>query len=263
MGACAPIRVAFTSGSIVMLIAILSDIHGNREALDACLEQAYRDGAEQFVFLGDLVGYGADPSYVVDTAAHFREEGALIIKGNHDTAVTENGQSMNAYARAALEWTRGQLNPTQKAFLDELPLEVELGEALFVHAEAANPKSWGYVTNPLEAERSMLATKKRLTFCGHVHRPQLYHKAPQRHPVCFIPTSGLAIPLAKSLQWQAVIGSVGQPRDEIPSAAYALYNDSKATLAFMRVSYDIERAAKKIKDAGLPAILAARLYIGR
>jgi len=246
-----------------MLFAILSDIHGNREALDACIGHAYQQGAEQFVFLGDLVGYGADPGYVIDTAAHLRDEGALVIKGNHDDAVMESTANMNGYARAAVEWTRDQLTNEQKSFLKGLPLTAERGEALFVHSDAANPSGWVYVVSPLEAGRSMQATQKRITFCGHVHRPQLYHKSPQRSPVCFIPKSGIAIPLAKSQQWHAVIGSVGQPRDEIPSAAYALYDETKATLTFARVSYDIERAARKIKEAGLPQILSARLFIGR
>ena len=170
---------------------------------------------------------------------------------------------MNSYARDALDWTRDQLTPAQRAFLESMPLEAELGEALFVHADAHRPGSWHYVTSVSDADRSLRATDKRLTFCGHVHRPQLYHKAPYKFPVCFIPASGVAIPLAKSQRWLAVVGAVGQPRDEIPSAAYALYDSEKATLAFMRAPYDIERAARKIKEAGLPAILSARLFIGR
>jgi len=246
-----------------MPIAILSDIHGNREALDACLEDAYARGIEDFVFLGDLVGYGADPGYVVDTAIHFTAGTAAVLKGNHDEAIELGPLGMNSYARTALEWTAQQLTAKQKAFLASLPMTMARGEALFVHADASHPSAWRYVTDAGAAERSMRATEHRITFCGHVHRPQLYHKSPQRNPVCFIPKSGIAIPLAKSQQWHAVIGSVGQPRDEIPSAAYALYDETKATLTFARVSYDIERAAKKIKDAGLPQILSARLFIGR
>jgi diadenosine tetraphosphatase ApaH/serine/threonine PP2A family protein phosphatase len=246
-----------------MLIAILTDIHGNREALDACVAHAHAQGAERFVFLGDFVGYGADPAYVVETAARFQEDGAILVKGNHDAAIQQGAKGMNQYARAAIDWTRDQLDAEHKALLESLPLSVETDEALYVHSDAASPASWIYVTSPVEAERSMLATPKRVTFCGHVHQPRLYHKTLQKLPVCFTPISGRPIPLAKSQKWHAVVGSVGQPRDEIPSAAYALYDNAKGTLTFMRVPYDIERAAKKIKDAGLPAILSARLYIGR
>jgi diadenosine tetraphosphatase ApaH/serine/threonine PP2A family protein phosphatase len=246
-----------------VLIALLSDIHANREALDACLADAQKRGAEQFVFLGDLVGYGADPAYVIDKIAGLREAGALVIKGNHDAAVADPQLSMNDYARAALEWTREQLDAAQKRFLADLPLTQMIGEALLVHAEASHPSRWIYISRLLDAEHSMQATAMRLTISGHVHRPHLYHMTAPRPAACFVPTTGVPILLAKSHKWHAIIGSVGQPRDEIPAAAYALYDDRSGLFTFTRAAYDIERAARKIKAAGLPAILSARLYIGR
>ncbi len=246
-----------------MLIAILSDIHANREAFDACLAHARRAGAEQFVLLGDLVGYGADPAYVVETAAELQDRGAIVIKGNHDEAAVGEMGGMNNYARAAIEWTRDELNQAQRDFLAALPLSVEQGEALYVHSEAAHPASWIYVVSALEAERSMNATHQRVTFCGHVHRPQLYYRTGNKPPLFFQPSEGMPIPLAKSHKWHAVLGSVGQPRDENPLAAYALYDPAKGVLIFQRVAYDIERAARKIKAAGLPQILSARLFVGR
>ena len=246
-----------------MLLALFSDIHGNREALDACVEGAHANGADKFVFLGDLVGYGADPSYIVDTVRHFSDEGAIVLKGNHDEAIGAGTAGMNDYARTALDWTRERLTPEQRAFLAGLPLTASDGEVLFTHSDASKPASWLYITDAASADRSLTGTDKRVVFCGHVHRPQLYHKAADRPPVRFIPTSGIPIPLARSQRWQAVIGAVGQPRDEIPSAAYALYDTTKAVLTFMRAGYDIERAAQKIKGAGLPQILAARLFVGR
>jgi diadenosine tetraphosphatase ApaH/serine/threonine PP2A family protein phosphatase len=245
------------------LLAIFADIHANREALDACLAEARVQGAERFVFLGDLVGYGADPGYVVDLVAQCRAEGAIVVKGNHDAAIGEKRDTMNALAREAIDWTRGRLSRAQKDFLAALPLTAELGETLFVHAEAANPGAWIYVTGPLEAERSLRASAKRVTICGHVHCPQLYRKAAQNWPVGVIPTAGQPIVLDEELKWLAVLGSVGQPRDDIPAAAYTLYDDARALITFERVAYDIEGAAQKIKDAGLPAILAARLFMGR
>ena len=139
-----------------MLTAVLTDIHANREALDACLADARRRGAEQFAFLGDLVGYGADPAYVVDTVAEMRAQGAVVIKGNHDCAVTQTLEGMNSAARTAIEWTRTKLDATQKQFLANLPLMVSVGEVLFVHAEASHPAQWIYISRLLEAERSML-----------------------------------------------------------------------------------------------------------
>ncbi len=245
------------------LFAIFADVHSNREALDACIADARARGAERFVFLGDLVGYGADPAYVVDLVTQMSGEGAIVIKGNHDAAINERRDSMNSYAREARDWTRGRLNAVQKDFLANLPLTAEVGETLFVHAEASRPEHWGYIAHPFDAERSMRATQKRITICGHVHRPQLYHAADRGLPIRRIPEPGEPIVLAREVKWLAVLGSVGQPRDEIPAAAYALYDDKRALLTFRRVAYDIGAAAEKISAAGLPEILAARLYIGR
>jgi diadenosine tetraphosphatase ApaH/serine/threonine PP2A family protein phosphatase len=245
------------------LLAIFADVHSNREALDACMADARARGAERFVFLGDLVGYGADPTYVVDLVTQLHAEGAIVIKGNHDAAIGERRDSMNSYAREARDWTRGRLNKAQKDFLADLPLTEEVGETLFVHAEASRPEHWGYVTQPFDAERSMHATQKRVTICGHVHRPQLYHAVGRSLPIRHIPEPGEPILLAQDVKWLAVLGSVGQPRDEIPAAAYALLDDERAALTFLRVPYDIGAAAKKISAAGLPEILASRLYVGR
>jgi len=244
------------------LVAIFADIHGNREALDACLARARAQGAERFVFLGDLVGYGADPGYVVDLVAQSQSEGAIVIKGNHDAGIADKSESMNAYARESLDWTRGQLSAAQKDFLAALPLTAELRDTLLVHSEAANPGRWAYITHPIEAARSMRATAKRVTICGHVHRPQLY-KAAAKLPELVIPSTDQRVAFADGQKWLAVLGSVGQPRDEIPAAAYALYDDERAILTFQRAPYDIDRAAGKIRAAGLPPILSARLYVGR
>ena len=245
------------------LLAIFADVHSNREALEACLAAARTRGAERFVFLGDLVGYGADPAYVVDLVTRLRAEGAIVIKGNHDAAIFETRETMNDHARKACDWTRAQLTETQKDFLANLPLTAELDETLLVHAAAAHPEHWDYVSHPAEAARSMRGTQKRVTICGHVHRPQLYHQSGRNLPVCRIPVTGEPILLTQDLKWLAVLGAVGQPRDEIPDAAYALYDDERALLSFLRAPYDIEAAAGKIDAAGLPDILARRLHVGR
>jgi diadenosine tetraphosphatase ApaH/serine/threonine PP2A family protein phosphatase len=245
-----------------MLIALLTDIHGNREALDACLGHARRMRAERFVFLGDYVGYGADPAYVVDTVACMVEDGAVALLGNHDEAIAKPSDNMNPLARAAIDWTRERLDEAQGAFLAKRPLMLEEGERLFVHASAYAPAAWIYVTDRREAERSMTATAARVTFCGHVHVPALFHMAPGRPAShhCPVPLSG--IPLLPNRRWLAVIGAVGQPRDGDPAACYALLHDARSTLTYVRVPYDIDAAAAKILKAGLPPPLAMRLYRG-
>ncbi len=245
------------------LLAIFADVHANREAFDACFAAARAQGAERFVLLGDLVGYGADPVYIVERAAELRGEGAIVVQGNHDAAIGASGDSMNAHARAAIAWTRAQLSDEHRDFLRSLPLTAELDDTLLVHAEAAHPEQWIYVTRPLEAERSLRATRKRVTICGHVHCPHLYHQAGHSLPTLHIPATGEAVRLVPEDKWLAVLGAVGQPRDQIAAAAYALYDTERALLTFQRVAYDIGAATQKIRAAGLPDILAARLSIGR
>jgi diadenosine tetraphosphatase ApaH/serine/threonine PP2A family protein phosphatase len=254
---------------IKMLIALLTDIHGNREAFDACHAEALNLGAEKFVYLGDLVGYGADPSYIVDRVAEDFAGGALCVMGNHDLAAVHGpSDRMNATSRVAIEWTSGKLDQAQLDFLAAMPFTAtsrnEAGvETLYVHAEASAPERFTYVTSEEIAERSLNATSAQVTFCGHVHRPQLYHRASGSSALAFTPTADLPTPLARSRRWLAVLGSVGQPRDRNPLAAFALYDDERSHLRFIRTSYDIDKTAQKILAAGLPAALAERLYEGR
>ncbi len=246
-----------------MRLAILADIHANREAFDAVMDHAAGQGVDGLVCLGDLVGYGADPAYIVDQVRDLASKGAIVIKGNHDEAIALDRPDMNDYAKIAIEWSRHHLNPVQCAFLDALPLTHELDGVLFTHSEASAPDQWHYVRGAREAERSMLATSRRITFCGHIHQPKLYHMAPQKPAIAFTPRQGVSVPLSGNRQWLAVMGSVGQPRDENPDAAYAIYDYARRNVTYHRVNYDLETAAMKIRAAGLPAILSARLYIGR
>lgn len=246
-----------------MLTALLSDIHGNREALEACLEDAERRGVRRYVFLGDFVGYGADAAWVVDTARGFVERGAVALRGNHDEALFTGGDDMNPHARAAIDWTRGHLDPDQLAFLEALPLQAEENGRLYVHANAWAPGDWGYITGAVEAERSLRRCAAHATFCGHVHVPALYHMASGKPAIGFAPVSGIPVPLLPQRRWLAVVPAVGQPRDGDPDAGYALLDPEEGTLTYRRLAYDLDKAAAKIRAAGLPERGADRLYDGR
>lgn len=246
-----------------MKTAIFADIHANREALAACFADARRRGADRFVFLGDIVGYGADPAYCVDAVMREVERGALVVRGNHDEAVTDLAASMNADATRAMEWTRARLGPAQTAFLKGLPLTVVEGDTLWAHANGWAPGDWGYVRSEVDAERSLRATGYRLTFCGHTHSPMLYHMSPMRPPVAFTPPRDKPVPLSASRRWLAVLGAVGQPRDGDPAACYGLFQPSPPELTVVRVPYDADAAAAKVRAAGLPESLAVRLTRGR
>jgi diadenosine tetraphosphatase ApaH/serine/threonine PP2A family protein phosphatase len=251
-----------------MLLALLTDIHGNREAFDACRAEARRLGAENFVYLGDLVGYGADPAYVVERVAEDFAKGAVGVLGNHDLAVVEpSARRMYEEARRAVDFSERQLDAAQRNFLAALPVTATLAggsglEALFVHAEASAPRRFRYVQSAEDATLSMDATRAHVTFCGHVHRPKLYHRSGDAPAISFAPTA-TPTPLARSRRWLATLGSVGQPRDGDPRAAFALYDLDRAVLTFHRVDYDVDAAARKILDAGLSDYFAERLFMGR
>jgi diadenosine tetraphosphatase ApaH/serine/threonine PP2A family protein phosphatase len=170
---------------------------------------------------------------------------------------------MNDQAMLAIEWTRGELDPDQLEFLASRPLTAKDADYLYVHASAADPAAWGYVLDERSAGRSLQATDAALTFCGHTHLPALFHLTATGKIGAFDPDAGVAMPLTLQRRWLAVIGAVGQPRDHNPAACYALFDDATRELTYVRVPYDIETAARKIRDAGLPPFLAARLEWGR
>lgn len=246
-----------------MKLALFADIHSNLEALTACLDHARTLGAQRYAFLGDLVGYGADPVAVIDLIERHSLEGAVVLLGNHDAAaigVASGG--MNPNALAAIAWTQTQLGERQRAFLAGLPLTARLDDILFVHASAASPGEWTYVSGAVEAERSMKAAAAGFVFCGHVHEQMLYYMGAGGHPMPFRPVAGTPIPTPRHRQWLAVVGSAGQPRDANNAACYALADLERARLTFFRVPYDYRLAAQKIRAAGLPERLAIRLERG-
>lgn len=245
-----------------MTIAILSDIHSNREALEACLAHARERGATRHVFLGDLVGYGADPGPVVDVVRAYVERGALAIRGNHDQAIDQSAGYMNDSAQRAIEYARGTLTAEQAAFLRQLPMIVREGNCCFVHASAQLPERYPYIDCPAAAQACTEAAATAYTFVGHLHDQQLYFQARPPAMMLFRPTPGIAIPVPAHRRWLAVVGSAGQPRDRNPQAAYTLFDPARATITFCRVAYDHAAAAARIRAAGLPESLASRVENG-
>ena len=236
-----------------MRIAFLADVHANLEALTACLEHADRAGASRCVFLGDLVGYGADPGPVLALVRTLVARGGKAVLGNHDQAVVLGPTpQMNPEAREVIGWTRARLSADDLGFLAGLPLSAEEGPRLYVHANAWDPGRWEYITSPFDAGRSMRATRCRTTYCGHMHTPALYHLGGDGRPGAFLPTPGTSIPLGPQRRWLAIPGSVGQSRDGNPAACYALLDDATDALTFQRVPYDDEAPRRKILEAGLP-----------
>ena len=248
-----------------MRLALFADVHSNLEALSACLDHARQGGADRYAFLGDLVGYGADPEAVLAIVDEHVRLGAVVVRGNHDeaAAVEEKSEGMNGAAAEAAAWTRRTLSGSRRVWLTELPLTHRDGDVLLVHGSASSPDQFAYVTDPRAASMSFQASGgATYIFCGHVHEPVLYHLGASGRPQPFRPVPGVAIPVPRHRRWLAVVGSVGQPRDGNTAASYALADLDRSTLTFHRIPYDWAAAARKILDAGLPERLAVRLQKG-
>ena len=245
-----------------MLTALFADVHGNLAALEACLRHARERGAERFVFLGDLVGYGPDPAAVIDVITAI--DGAVVIKGNHDEAVEVEPKTrdLNDIAYDTIVWTRGALSPDQRRFLSSLPLIVRDQEVCFVHGSADRPGRWEYVQDAAAAQRSMDAAARPYVFSGHVHDQMLYFTTPAGKTASFRPTSGSPVPTPRHRRWLAIVGSAGQPRDGNPAAAYALFDRASQAMTFFRIPYNHLVTADRIRAAHLPELLAERIERG-
>lgn len=251
-----------------MKLALLSDIHGNIQALDACLAHARAQRAQRFAFLGDMVGYGADPCAVVDRIMLLTEEGAVVLKGNHDAMAVSPPSDVKTMGESTAAWTHAQLNPLQRQWLDALPLTHHHDTVLMVHASADGPELWRYVYDQRAATASLDAAiaacaDVRYVFGGHVHEQTLYYRGATSDLMKFSPQAGVALPVPKHRQWLSTVGSVGQPRDGKPAAMYAILDTARAQLTFHRVPYNHAAAAAAIVNAGLPAFFAERLEKGR
>jgi len=245
-----------------MRIALLTDIHANLEALEACLSDAREAGAARFVFLGDLVGYGADPWAVVARVRILQSEGAVVLRGNHDEAASFGPLGFSALAAAAMRWTMDHLPVEAREWLATLPLTHAEDGRLYTHADASAPAEWRYVTDMRAARRSLLATQAALTLCGHTHVPALWRLSDPDRVVPAPFEEDRPFTLDAAHRWLAVVGAVGQPRNGHAEACYALLDPGEPRLTQRRVAYDVARAAEKIRAAGLPELLAERLFAG-
>lgn len=255
-----------------MRLALLSDLHANRQALSACLAHAQTQGVDRHAFLGDLVGYGADPVWVMERVMALQAQGALVIQGNHDAMAVTPPQGDDSTGSSTAEWTHRQLNAAHRRFLADLPLTESLEHLLLVHASADKPETWRYVDSERSASVCLDAARGRglqqgvalnHILVGHVHHQTLYYQGAGRDLMPFKPTVGVGVPVPRLRACVATVGSVGQPRDGDPRAMYAVYDLSAGRLTFHRVAYDHAAAAAAIRQAGLPEFFAQRLETGR
>lgn len=254
-----------------MKYALLSDIHSNLHAFEACLAHAQQQGVERIAVLGDLVGYGAFPVDVVTRCQEIAQQGGIVLRGNHEELIQSHSLNTPLVSQSlggqTAEWTHAQLSPAQRFWLEILPLTAQDDAMLFVHASADAPERWRYVEDERLASLSLDAAcanpAVHYVFGGHVHHQSLYYRGTGRQLMAFKPTAGVPIPTPQHRRWIATVGSVGQPRDGNPRAMYAVFDSTAAKLTFHRVAYDHMAAARSIRQAGLPEFFAQRLETGR
>jgi diadenosine tetraphosphatase ApaH/serine/threonine PP2A family protein phosphatase len=244
-----------------MRLAILSDVHGNLEALTACTAHARAQGAQGFVCLGDFVGYGAEPEATLKLLRAL--PGFKAVRGNHDEALFAAPAPLAPPGvNGAIAWTRTRLSPESLAYLESLPYLYRAGAATYAHASAHRPGDWDYLTQPGQIGDCLEAAGTPLAFIGHVHVPRVFYETPGGAIRELEPLAGIAVPLSAQARYVINVGSVGQPRDGNNAACYVLYDEEGATLTFHRLAYDYFETAAKIRAAGLNLFFAERLARG-
>jgi len=230
-----------------MKLALIADVHSNLEAFNAVLANIKRQRIKNILCIGDIVGYGADPNKCCDI---IKEKKIICVQGNHDlnSVDLKKLEWYNQYAAAALRWTNKQLTDENKDFLKKLPkmnsVKTEGRTILLVHGSLSDPL-YGYVypKTPEDMLNDLaLRSKSDVLAMGHTH-----------------------LPMVRRLRNGIIInpGAIGQPRDNIPDARYAVLDTVTMGVSIIRVKYDIDSAARKIITAGLPRYLADRLYQGQ
>jgi diadenosine tetraphosphatase ApaH/serine/threonine PP2A family protein phosphatase len=244
-------------------IAAITDIHANLPALEAALESIQQAEVEEIWCLGDVLGYGAQPDACIDLV---RERCAICLVGNHDLAVLGalDIASFSEAAAVAVEWTRAKVSERTMEFLRELEPQGERADIGLFHASPRDPV-WEYVLSSEQADAGMDASTQRLGLIGHSHVALFFNRPGQSgddETRGAQASDGAVLDLGQG-DWLINPGSVGQPRDGDPRAAWLELDSGAQTACFHRVPYDIERAAAPIAAAGLPSRLADRLYIGQ
>jgi len=242
-----------------MKYAIISDIHGNLEALKSILEEIDRQKVDSILCLGDIVGYGPNPN---ECAEIIKERADVVLAGNHDYAPLGkiDISYFNPWARQAIEWTRENLAPETIEFLLELPLKSEQDGFTIVHATPYKPHEWNYIITIGDAIKNFPEFSSQVCFIGHSHVPMIVTLTERND--CVVEKDN-PLMIKDNLRYIINVGSVGQPRDLNPLSAIGLYDTDTKTYELVRVEYDIAVTQKKILASNLPSFLAERLELGQ
>jgi len=239
--------------------AVLSDIHGNLEAFSAVLDCLSKEDVDQIAFLGDIVGYGANPNECIDL---LKGIASIIVAGNHDYGAVGLADTFNfnPAARAAIEWTAEELSAINRNYLSGLHLISIRDDITFVHSTPYCPQNWDYLFYRDDLNINFDSFHTRICFIGHSHVPAVFIRD-ERGKTSI--SEDLIIRLKEGSSYIINVGSVGQPRDGISDAAFGIYDAEECVFILKRFPYDIGTVQKKIIKAGLPERLAARIAIGK
>lgn len=244
------------------MLAILSDVHANIEALEAVLADAAGQGATRYASLGDLIGFNGDPAACVQRLSPLL---SIAVRGNHEQALLHRGLFGVALFTRMMDLTGAMLSKETVKGMRELPFRAEEGEASFVHATPLTPEHWTRLSTPEDAARAFGAFPGRICFFGHTHRASLFREKNgevTRLSIDYDADGTYRLDLEPGARYLINPGSVGQPRDGDPRSAYALYNAGEAHVILRRVGYDIETTCPKISRTGLPSSFADALRRG-
>src|SRR5215468_8458902 len=246
-----------------MRYLILSDIHSNDEALAAVLARVRRKKFDRVAVLGDFVGYGANPNHVIDRIRKIRRRKTMI-RGNHDKVVAglDPGDLFNPIALAAARWTTGKLTPQNRRFLQALPLGPAAVDGSFLICHGSPRDEDAYIFSDRDAFLNFEENDASVCFFGHSHIPSVFTLEPHGIRVEVVVGERARLKLQRDRRYLINPGSVGQPRDRNPAAAYAIYDAAARVVHFDRVPYDAEKTREKIYRAGLPEMLGDRLLVG-
>jgi predicted phosphodiesterase len=240
-------------------LAIISDIHSNLEALTAVLKKIEAENIDKIICLGDVVGYGPDPNACVELV---QKQCEIIITGNHDFACIDTSELLyfTQYAEKAIEWTLTEISKDNLSLISKFPIDSRIDNCYLVHANAHDPRSWGYVLSREEAIYNFSKFTEQICFIGHSHRPIIYI---ENNDSNYTVKSNQQIQLDPGSRYIINVGSVGQPRDGNPNSAFGILDVTNQSYELKRVSYDIKKTYEKIMSVGLPQFLAERLFAGR
>jgi predicted phosphodiesterase len=242
---------------------ILSDMHGNSDAFGAVLRRVRRKRFEVALVLGDLVGYGAGPNQVVDAVRALPGK-VWTVRGNHDKVVSgvEDGANFNHAALVAARWTSERLTPANLRYIRELPPgPLQVGEGLAICHGSPIDEDF-YLFSAYDALEVFAANAARVTFFGHTHIPSLFVQRAGSIQLAMLRGESGSVQLEPGARYLLNPGSIGQPRDRDPRAAYMTYDSAREVVRWQRVTYPVERAQERILKAGLPRVLADRLSLG-